>query len=400
MSKFLFSVPIFLSVCIYGDEPLEKGISEECAASVKVVPMVQSTPASYTLAEAHFPPFTGRIRANKVRMRVQPDMESRVIQELSSNQLVMVVGEKGDFYAVEPPAGTKAYIFRSFVLDGVVEGERVNVRLEPSLDSPVIGHLNTGDRIRGKISLLNNKWYEIFPPAGSHFFIAKEYVDSIGGPEVKLKMDKRRLEAMQTLDMALLLTQSEMQKPFREIDLIGIKGCYQTLFKEYADFPELCIRGKESFSAFQEEYLQKKIAYLEQKNGETLSSTIPLICEEEVMIASDRMKVWEPVEEALYLSWAYRNEERSLEEFYQDERGRAITITGILEAYSDPVKKKPGDFLLKNKNVPIAYLYSTLVNLKELIDREVSLEVVGRENNNFAFPAYFVLSVEGTSKSH
>ncbi len=99
-------------------------------------------------------------------MRLRPDLDSRIIKELSKNELVTIIGEKGDFWAVQAPAGTKAFIFRSFVLDNVVEGTRVNVRLEPSLDAPVIAHLSSGDKIEDpSISPINPKWLEIAPPA-------------------------------------------------------------------------------------------------------------------------------------------------------------------------------------------------------------------------------------------
>src|SRR6185436_8172560 len=106
--------------------------------------------------ERPFSPFTGKVKGKKVRLRANADLESRVVKELNRSDLLVVTGEKGDFYSVEPPPGSKAYVFRSFVLDGVVEGNRVNVRLEPSLDAPVIAHLNSGDPIKGVLSALNN----------------------------------------------------------------------------------------------------------------------------------------------------------------------------------------------------------------------------------------------------
>ena len=180
----------------------------------------------------------------------------------------MINGEKGDFYAVEPPAGTKAYVFRSFVLDGVVEGNRVNVRLEPSLDAPIIGHLNSGDHIKGVISSLNNKWYEIAAPSDTHFYVAKEFVESVGGPELEAQVDKRRNAAEQLLDAATLLSQVEMKKSYPRMDIDQIKHKYQTVINDFTDLPELVAKAKEAFNALQEEYTQRKIAFLEEKRKE------------------------------------------------------------------------------------------------------------------------------------
>ncbi|MEK7339256.1 MAG: hypothetical protein AABZ92_00910, partial [Verrucomicrobiota bacterium] len=58
------------------------------------------------------------------------------------------------------------------------------------------------------------------------------------------------------------------------------------------------------------------------------------------------------------------------------------------------VKNKPGDFILRDKDIPLAYVYSTVVNLQDLVGKRVSLIATPRPNNNFAFPSYFVLDVK------
>jgi hypothetical protein len=372
-------------------EPIE--ISTPVVAEPFFVQPVVEHAHAVAIVERPFSPFTGKVKGKKVRLRATADLEGRVVKELNRQDLVVVVGEKGDFYAVEPPAGSKAYVFRSFVLDGVVEGNRVNVRLEPSLDAPVIAHLNSGDHIKGTLSSLNNKWYEIAPPAGTRFYVAKEYIDSIGGPEVKAQLDKRRMNAEQLLDAATLLTQAEMKKSYREMDVERIKHNYQTVMNEFTEFPDLVDKAKEGFNAVQEEYTQRKIAYLEDKaGGQSTPSDSRAV--EMVMNPTDRMKMWEPIEESLYLSWSSRNDDRSVDEFYDQQRQDGKVLTGIVEAYTSPVKRKPGDYVLKDKDLPQAYLYSTQINLQDYVGKKVSIVAVPRSNNNFAFPAYFVLSVE------
>ncbi|HSW85947.1 MAG TPA: SH3 domain-containing protein [Rhabdochlamydiaceae bacterium] len=349
-------------------------------------------------------PFTGKVKGKKVRMRLNAELDSRVIKELNANELLSVVGEKGDFWAVDPPAGTKAYVFRSFVLDNVVEGNRVNVRIEPDLEAPVIGHLNAGDRVQGIVSSLNNKWLEIAPPAQTHFYVAKDYLDNVGGLEVKKQYDKRKTSAEQLLDAASLLSKTELRKPFDEIDLERITHSYNNVIHDYAEFPEYVEKARESLASLQESYIQKKIAYLESKNMASLEGKQGFDSDDAqnqkssfaltAIDATDRMKLWEPIEESLYLSWARMNEDRTMQDFYEEQKIAAVPLNGILEAYVSPVKNKPGDFILRDKDLPVAYLYSTQINLQHLIGKKISIVGVQRPNNNFAFPAYFVLSVE------
>ncbi len=419
MSKRLSYVTVVFGLCLssaYCDGPSSETIAAPESSAIEAVeiqspeftltalPEEQSAPSTFTpvapvapvVIEQPFSPFTGKIKRQKVRLRASADLESPVVKELRKGELLVVNGKKGDFYAVEPPAGTKAYVFRSFVLDGVVEGNRVNVRFAPSLDAPIIGHLNSGDHIQGVISSLNNKWYEISPPSGTRFYVAKEFVESVGGPELKVQLDKRRNAAEQLIDAATLLTQVEMKKSYPQMDIDQIKHKYQTVMNDFSDCADLAEKAKESFNVLQEEYTQRKIAFLEDKAEGKVSEgdEKSLSFTELALNPTDRMKMWEPVEESIYLGWASRNEDRSLDEFYADQRQNAIRISGFVEPYTAPVKNKPADHIVKSGDLPMAYVYSTQINLQEYAGKKVTLLVTPRSNNNFAFPAYFVLSVE------
>lgn len=353
--------------------------------------------------KAHFNKFTGKVVGKNVRLRTLPDLESYVVKELEKNELLVVTEEKGDFYGVEPLAQMKAFVFRSFVLDNIVEGNRVNVRLYPDLEAPIIGHLSMGKRIDGKICDKNNKWLEIDPPVETKFYVAKEFIEYAGGPELKAITDKRKTSVAQLLESTQLLSQAELRKPFEEITRDRVVKGFQTIQNDYKDFPEMVEKAKEQLAAFNEKYLERKISYLEMKASHlatashkedaSISTDLDLISKH-VESLTDRMKIWEPIEESLYLSWAAMHRAKTIDDFYADQKLKSITITGILEAYADPVKNKPGDFVLKEKDVPIAYVYSTHVNLQNLVGKRVNLQAISRPNNSFAFPAYYVLDTE------
>jgi hypothetical protein len=384
-------------------EPLaakEAGEAQEVVAAPKPAAVI----AKPVVKEVACEPFTGKIKGKKVRLRLNADLDSHVIQEMNKNDLLTVVGEKGGFWAVEAPSSLKAYVFRSFVLDNVVEGNRVNVRLQPDLEAPIIGHLNAGERVEGMISALNNKWLEIEAPSHTHFYIAKEFVEKIGGAEIKHKMDQRKQAVQQLMEAANLISDSEMAKPFNAIDIERVTEAYSAIVSEYSDLPEQATRAKEALTALQEGYLQKKISFLENMKEESFIAkeiashalTKEIDAERTLakQAATDRMKLWEPVEEALYLSWAHLNDDQHVGEYYSQQKLNPVTLSGIVEAYSSAVKNKPGDFILKDKDLPVGYLYSTQVNLQDLVGKKVTLAATPRPNNHFAFPAYFVLSAE------
>lgn len=382
--------------------------------------------------EAPFSPFTGRVTREKVRLRVQPALDAPILREFHRGDLMIVLGETEDFYAIQPPEGTKAYIFRTFVLDDTIEGNHVNVRLEPSVESPIIAQLNSGEHVRGAISQQNNKWLEIIPPSSTRFYVSKDYVENIGDETLLGKLEKRRQDADQLLRNAEMVSQREMQKPFDQINLDLALQNVNILVKDYADFPEQAEKAKSMMAAIQNSYSQKQIAYLKEKaqNADTLQSkaeslkaelqtqqqrysqlqnklqaqpaAVPTmgetIASAETPQMTERMAAWTAAENALYEHWKVNQPELTWDEFYHLQQQNAVTLKGIIEPYNPynrMVKNKPGDYVLINPatNLPIAYLYSTKVNLLEKIGHEVTLEAYLRPNNNFAFQAFFVLSI-------
>lgn len=351
--------------------------------------------------QTSFSPFTGRATKGKVRMRIQPTLEAAVVRELAKGELLIVTGETDEFYAVELPSDIKGYVFRTFVLDNKVEGTRVNVRLSPNTDAPVIGQLNQGDTIDGTISPLNNKWLEITPPVSSKFYVAKEYLEKVGDPNYMAKIAKRRDEVNALLNSTYLISQQEFQKSFPEINLDRISGNYQQIIRDYSDFPEQSARAKELLAELQENYVKTKIAYLEAKVKEKPSSApaksepVATATETNYPEVLTHVNYWLPQEETLFREWAQSNV-GTIDAYYSAQSSDAKTITGVLEPYSRTIKNKPGDFMLVDKatHQPLAFLYSTKLNLQSYVGREVTFLVAPRPNHNFAYPAFFVLSTQ------
>jgi hypothetical protein len=385
--------------------------------------------------------FTGKVTKNKVRLRLEPNLDSPILKELSHGEMVIVTGEINDFYAVQPPTNSKAYIFRTFVLDNTVEGSRVNIRLEPDTDSPVVAQLNAGTRVDGTISPLNAKWLEIQMPDSARFYVAKDYIEKIGDHTLMATIEKRRNEVNKLLDSTYIASQTELQKSFPEIRLEIVYDNLNKLINSYNDFPEQATKARELLTITQDNYTQKKIAYLEAKaknahdewnsknsqmsdqmkiQQQRLGQLEEQLEKEKAAKAANRaanvaqgnkpekiqdaygnfinnkMSNWLPREQEVYQNWASQNNNRSEDEFYHEQRQQAVSIRGIIEPYTRVINNKPGDYILINRasHLPIAYLYSTQIDLQDSVGHEVSLQAVPRSNNNFAFPAYFILGIE------
>ncbi|MBI3508328.1 MAG: hypothetical protein HY069_01645 [Chlamydiia bacterium] len=378
-----------------------------------------TTAAETKKTQETFKPFTGKVTANKVRIRVKPDLESHILRQIDKNELLLVVSDAGDFYGIEPTKNTKAYVFRSYILDGVVEANRVNVRLEPHPDAPIIGQLQVGDRVEGQVCSMNHKWLQIDAPKGTRFFVSKEFIEPVGGPEYLLTMQKRKTQVEDLLNSAYLMSEAECKKSYPEMNAQQALEAFQHILRNFADFPEACTQAKEGLALLKETILNKKIEHLEAKAELSNDAKNELIAKhkaEKQELFSDApvqlnpnlwqkrtqkktemtepMRMWDTIEESLYLSWSAFHIGKKIDDFYAEQKANASVLSGTIEPYEHMVKDRPGDFILRVGDVPVAYLYSTHIDLEKYIGKEVTVQATPRPNHHFAFPAYFVLSVE------
>lgn len=360
-----------------------------------------------------FKTFTGKLLANKVRMRAKADLESPIVRQLNKNELMLVVGENGDFYAVEPMNDTKAYVFRSYILDNVVEANRVNVRLEPHVDAPIIGQLQAGEKVNGTVCSINHKWLEIAPPKGTRFYIAKEYVGHAGGPEYLTNMQKRKAQLEELLSSAYMIAEEECKKDYEEMAAQQAIEQFQKIVRNFSDFPEAVAQAKEGLALLKETYLNKKIAFLESRAELTTAAKEELLAKHkaeknELFVGevnpnfwskraqkTENLGFWDTVEESLYLSWTAFHTGKSFNDYYTEQKANASVLSGTIERYTYDIRNKPGDFILRGQeDAPIAYLYSTQIDLDQYAGKSITILASPRPNNHFAFPAYYVFSVE------
>jgi hypothetical protein len=439
-----------------------------------------TTTATTAKQSPAFTPFTGKVLKDKVRLRTQPTLDDNVFREAHRDDMLVVIGEIDGFYVTQPPKDLKAYVFRTFILNNVVEGSHVNVRIKPDLDAPIIAQLNPGDHIESTVSAANSKWLEIPMPDSAHFYIAKEFVKKVGDADMLDKVTKRRAEIVTLLDSANADAQVELKKPFDLINISGPTATLQKVIAQYADFPAEVDKAKGMLAQLQESYLQKKIDHLDfcskqaseawegklkelemlqqrfaqleqefhqeknlhaskeeeglerERQAALLIQKTTLEAAQQVQKAAleaaeqvqataleaarvareaalkeaydaqaaavtNKLAIWAKVEEAIYENWKDENKsDVPLQAYYSQQLEEAVTLRGVIEPYNQPVRNRPGDYRLLNQadNTPIAFLYSTSINLQDNIGQVVTVKAVTRPNNHFAFPAYYALAVE------
>ena len=228
-------------------------------------------------------------------------------------------------------------------------------------------------------------------------------------------MENRKAQVDQLLTSAYYNAEAECKKTYEEMAPQQAIEQFQTILKNFVDFPEAVAQAKEGLALLKETYLNKKIAYLESKAQLSPVAREELIAkhntEKKDLFAETSVNVdpelwskrtqkrengslWDAMEESLYLSWTAFHSGKKFEDFYAEQKANASVLTGKIELYEHEMKDRPGDYILRGKDAPLAYLYSTQVNLDKYAGKTVSLLVSPRPNNHFAFPAYYVFSVD------
>ena len=341
------------------------------------------TPPSYqTIA-----PFTGKVIKDRVRLRLEPSLDGTILKELNKGDYLVVTGEEGNFFAVKPSQDCKGYIYSTYVINGIVEGNYVNIRLAPQLDGEIVAQANNGDRLHHPENCpTNHKWLEFDLPESTRFFVAKNLVEKVGDVNFFSDQNERQQEASTLLESTYLISQHELQKPFNEINLTKVFDNFQQVMEDSHDFPEQVERAQALITQIQDLYLEKKAAFLEAqtesvteewelKNSqlsaaiesqkrhltdlqEQFSKENTKATEEENKTSSEvhtplfqwenqahqvneKLRAWLPAEKAIYEKWVSENGDYSMSDFYSHQyRNNSIALRGTIEPYLRSVKKQ------------------------------------------------------------
>ena len=130
----------------------------------------------------------GRITANSVFVRSRASDDAYPTMMLKKEQVVTVVGVKGNWLKIVPPDGSFAYVPKSFVIlrgDGTVGRmsrewiARVGSNLNELAAEPM-ATLHEGEDVT--VIGQHNEYFQIKPPKDSYLWVAKQFVEPIATP--------------------------------------------------------------------------------------------------------------------------------------------------------------------------------------------------------------------------
>ena len=126
--------------------------------------------------------FYGKVVKDKINVRVDSTILSKVIGKVNKGNILQVVDEKYDWYKIILPSYFSCYVYKKYfkkIKDNIYKcvASQVNIRLSPSLDSYVLGMLDKGMEV--KVKAIKGDFFEIDAPPKAYGWIHKKFLVKI-----------------------------------------------------------------------------------------------------------------------------------------------------------------------------------------------------------------------------
>ena len=120
---------------------------------------------------------------NRVSLRAKPSLNAEILDRAMQGEEFVSLGETNGWRAIQAPETLSFWVARQYVVDGVVQPARLNVRSGPGPSYSVVDIVDKGDKlaVRGEF----NGWVKIAPPAGCKVWISAEYSQIVEPPKPK-----------------------------------------------------------------------------------------------------------------------------------------------------------------------------------------------------------------------
>ncbi|HEY1171395.1 MAG TPA: SH3 domain-containing protein [Verrucomicrobiae bacterium] len=132
------------------------------------------------------------VKATRVNVRGQATLNSEVVTQLNQGEPIKVLeqitlekpgpGEPAKWAKIALPANTPVWVNASFIKDGEVASNRLNVRSGPGENYSVLGRLEKGAKVQAIRTV--EEWTEIVAPEGTYAFVSVDFLEIKGAPEI------------------------------------------------------------------------------------------------------------------------------------------------------------------------------------------------------------------------
>ena len=110
-------------------------------------------------------------------LRAAPSLEAGVLDRAMRGDVFKELGRTNEWVAVEAPEYVDAWVSESYLTNGVVIPNRLNVRSGPNRNYAVLTVVEEGTKLEELDRF--HSWVKVAPPMGSRVWIHVDYTESV-----------------------------------------------------------------------------------------------------------------------------------------------------------------------------------------------------------------------------
>lgn len=115
--------------------------------------------------------------ADRVNLRAEANISSRVMGQVSRGEILDRVSSTGSWTAVIPPTNVALWIQQKLIHNGITESPRANLRSGPGINYEVMLSIDKGTPLQIQGSFKD--WMMVRPPDGSTVWISSEFIQEV-----------------------------------------------------------------------------------------------------------------------------------------------------------------------------------------------------------------------------
>jgi uncharacterized protein YgiM (DUF1202 family) len=181
-------------------------------------------------------PFIGRLNTDRVNLRIGPDINTPVIRTLEQGTILFVTGKVTEWFSVRLPEDVPLYIYRRLVSiqNGIarVDRDNINIRTGPGTNFLIIGRAKKTDTF--SIIKIEDEWVRVKPSDELIGWIFGEFVKYEMEVEEHLKKIKLEQEVKDLFKQAEEMFNTTFKEGYdlKQIDVETIKNRYQPILSD------------------------------------------------------------------------------------------------------------------------------------------------------------------------
>ena len=194
-----------------------------------------SVVAAHTFAAEEKAPYVAEVAGNRVNVRAGSSTNYRIIKVANAGQKLVVRGIENGWAKIDVPKSVYVFISKKYVTvgkygQGIVTAALVNIRPEPNIRRAAMCQVKKDDTVR--IIEAAGEFYKIEPPAETFAYISAKYIRYFGDLEKMVKDVETKEEVDTQVATVVALDIEASDKGTTREELASLVEKYQALMSD------------------------------------------------------------------------------------------------------------------------------------------------------------------------